>query len=103
MFLLILICSFLGCLFSGLFGRFFGRNLSPLFSSLTIFITFIISIFAFYEVSLSKSILSIKLFNWIIYETTTITFGLLFDSLTCIMLIIVSGISCLVQIGRAHV
>src|SRR3546814_6740288 len=98
MFLLILILPFLGFLFSGLFGRFFGRNLSPLFSSLTIFITFIISIFAFYEVSLSKSILSIKLFNWIIYETTTITFGLLFDSLTCIMLIIVSGISCLVHL-----
>lgn len=63
MYLLILILPFVGFLFSGLFGRFFGRFLSPLFSSLTIFITFIISILAFYEVSLSRSIVSIKLFN----------------------------------------
>lgn len=63
MYLLILILPFLGFLFSGLFGRFFGRTLSPLFSAFTIFISFIIAIFTFYEVSLSRSVLSIKLFN----------------------------------------
>lgn len=98
MYLLILLLPFIGFFFSGVFGRYFGRQLAPLFSTCTIFLSLIFSILAFNEVSLSGSILSIKLSMWIFFDAITINFGLLFDSLTCIMLLIITSISFFVHV-----
>jgi len=87
----------IGFLFSA-FGRYFGRELAPVLSVVSVFFSFLVSVFCFYEVCLSGSVVSLKCFTWILFESTVITFGLLFDSLTCVMLLIVTGISFLVHL-----
>jgi NADH:ubiquinone oxidoreductase subunit 5 (subunit L)/multisubunit Na+/H+ antiporter MnhA subunit len=63
MYILIIIIPLIGCILSGLFGRYFGREGSALLSTLGIFITFMISIFGFYEIAICNTIISIKIYN----------------------------------------
>ena len=58
----------------------------------------ILSFIIFYEVALSVSPVYIKLFPWITSSFLTIHWGFLFDSLTVIMLIVVTFISALVHL-----
>lgn len=88
-----------GFIYSGLLGRYFGRALSSFFSTFTVFVSFFLSIFAFYEVIICNGgPVTISLFNWIYIGDITVYFGLLFDNLTCVMLLIVTGISSLVHL-----
>ncbi len=98
MYFLIFILPFIGFLYSGLFGRYFGKELSCFFSTLTIFLSFLISLYIFYEVVLSHSAVNLQFFNWIVFDIITVNFGLFFDNLTSMMLIIITGISLLVHI-----
>jgi len=63
MFLLIVSLPFVGFIYSGLLGRVFGRKLSGFFSTLLVFLSFLLSIFAFYEVVLFNTVVSIELFS----------------------------------------
>ena len=89
-------------LFSALTAGFFGRNLGPkgsgLLTTFCIGVTFLLSLFIFYEVGLQGSPCYIHLLNWIDLEVFSISWGFLFDSLTSIMLIVVTFISTLVHL-----
>ena len=98
MFLSILFFPFLGFIYSGLFGKFFGREGSSFFATFFVFCSFLLSVFAFYEIGLSSTVTTVTLFSWAILDIYTINFGLLFDALSCGMLIIVTGISSLVHL-----
>lgn len=79
-------------------GRFVGSQGSGIISSLLIGITWVISLFIFYEVGLNNSTCYIELFKWIDTGAIDINFGLMFDSITSIMLIVVLSVSMLVHI-----
>jgi NADH-ubiquinone oxidoreductase chain 5 len=98
MYLLVIVFPFLGFLFSNFFGRFIGSKGASFLSTLCMFFTVFLSFFIFYEVGLCNSVCSIKLFYWVNIDIFLIKWGFYFDSLTCIMLIVINVVSFLVHI-----
>ena len=98
MYLLVIFFPIMGALIAGLFGRFVGRYGSIIISTTCMFLSFLISLFIFYEVSLSNSVCLIKLINWFDVGLLNTSWGFLFDTLTSMMLIIVTLISFLVHL-----
>lgn len=83
---------------AGLFGRKLGSKGSALISVICLFITFLLSLFLFYEVALIGSPVYIKLTTWINSEMLNVDWGFLFDSLTVIMCCVVTFVSFLVHL-----
>jgi NADH-ubiquinone oxidoreductase chain 5 len=98
MYLLIIVLPFLGFLFSALGGRWVGGLGAGRISLTCVTFSFLLSLYAFYEVALNQAPCTISLTPWIITETTTLYWGFLFDTLTCVMLIVVTSISTLVHL-----
>jgi len=63
MYLLILFLPFLGFIYSALGGRFFGRAGCSFFATIFVLLSFSISIFAFYEVAMSGTIVVMSIFS----------------------------------------
>jgi NADH-ubiquinone oxidoreductase chain 5 len=84
------VCSFLGCII--------GSTGSRYFSTFSIFLTFLISTFIFFEVGFSGSICCLYFLKWFSSELLNVNFGFLFDSLTVIMLVVISSVSTLVHL-----
>lgn len=98
MFALILFLPLLGFFYASLAGRYFGRTLLGFLSPFIIFVSFLLSVYCFYEVVLLESTININLYSWVVFDIVDIRFGLIFDSLTCMMLLIITGISFLVHV-----
>jgi len=95
--LLIILLPFLGFLGGSLFSRFFGHGVSLITTSF-VFLSFIYSL---YFLSLNINIgdvYIIKLFPWIYVESLEVYWSFCFDSLTSIMLVVVTFISTLVHL-----
>nr|YP_003434224.1 NADH dehydrogenase subunit 5 [Chattonella marina]BAI70571.1 NADH dehydrogenase subunit 5 [Chattonella marina] len=86
---------------SGLVAGFFGRKLGPygagILTTFCIGFTCFLSFISFYEIGLEGSPCYIDLICWIDSELFSISWGFLFDSLTSVMLIVVTFISTLVH------
>lgn len=98
MLLSIIFLPFLGSIASGFFGFYIGRKGSVLITTLTTFLSFIFSLIIFHDSIKSE-------FEYLIYLSTWINSGLfncnwsfLFDTLTMVMLIVVTSISTLVHL-----
>nr|YP_010035861.1 NADH dehydrogenase subunit 5 [Aplysina gerardogreeni]QQQ89097.1 NADH dehydrogenase subunit 5 [Aplysina gerardogreeni] len=98
MYILILFLPLLSAFISGLFGRKIGAKGAGIFTSSCITLTIIISCFIFYETTLSLSTTYLKLWRWVDSDLLSTDFGLQFDSLTAIMLIVITSVSALVHI-----
>lgn len=98
MYILIIIFPFLGFILAGLFGKFFGRLGSAFISTFNLFLTWLLALFIFYEVVLCSSTTNIILYNWILFDIYNISFGLYFDTLSSIMVIVITSISFLVHL-----
>ena len=98
MYILILTLPFFSTFITGFMGRLIGSQGAGIISSLLIGITWIISLFIFYEVSLNNSTCYIDLFKWINSGIFDLNLGLMFDTITSIMLIVVLSVSSLVHI-----
>ena len=83
----------MGLILSGVFGWFFERYGSAFLSTFCLFIL--------NEVCLCQSVVSIKLYNWILLDVYKIDLGLFFDDIyraLCVMIVIVSTISFFVHL-----
>lgn len=98
MYLALIVLPLLGSIVSGFFGRKVGVSGAQLITSSLIFVTTILSLFAFFEVGLNNVPVSIELFRWIDSESLNVLWAFHFDSLTVSMLIPVLIVSCLVHI-----
>lgn len=97
MYLLVIFFPLIGFLLSSLFGRFLGRIGSVIITTSCLFFSVCVSFFIFYEVCLSNSVCIIKVADWFSVGVLNVSWGFLFDSLTSMMLIIVTLISFLVH------
>lgn len=95
MYILVILLPLLSSILIGLSGRWLGREGSAFISIFFICLTWILALFIFYEVCLYKQTTSIKLYQWFIIDIYNISFGLLFDSLSSAMIVVVTTISCL--------
>nr|YP_007890596.1 NADH dehydrogenase subunit 5 [Histiona aroides]AGH24090.1 NADH dehydrogenase subunit 5 [Histiona aroides] len=98
MYLLIVFLPLLGSITSGFFGRSLGKYGSAIITTTCVLFSAIFSITAFYQVGLCGTSCYIRLFNWIDSEMLHASWGFLFDSLTVVMLIVVTIVSSLVHI-----
>lgn len=83
---------------AGLFGRYIGEKGSGIFTSVCIVLTFFISCFAFIEITFYNAPNYLHLWTWMDTSNFSVSFSLLFDQLTAVMLIVVTSVSCLVHI-----
>lgn len=98
MYLLILFMPLISATIAGGFGRKIGEKGAGLITSSLIVFTCLLSWTAFYEVGLCGSTTYVHLWNWIDSGLFVVPFGLLFDSVTVVMLIVVTTVSSLVHI-----
>nr|YP_009475728.1 NADH dehydrogenase subunit 5 [Porites fontanesii]AVK80181.1 NADH dehydrogenase subunit 5 [Porites fontanesii] len=98
MYICILFVLVVGALAAGVGGRKLGEKGAGILTSSCLIISLSWSILVFYEVVLSFSTTHIKLWRWLDSDLLTVYFGLQFDSLVAIMLLVVTTISTLVHI-----
>ena len=97
MYLFIVFLPLLSFVLVVFFGNLLGRKGSVFITTGLLFCSFLISLLIFNEVVLSHSIILIDLFKWIEINSLSITFSFLFDSLTSVMLVVITSISTLVH------
>lgn len=98
MYIPLVFLSFLGFSITGLFGRFIGPKGAAFVTTSCLFLSFFLSLFAFYEVGLMGSPVYIRLATWVSSEVLLINWGFLFDSLTVVMCVVVTSVSSLVHL-----
>jgi NADH-ubiquinone oxidoreductase chain 5 len=98
MYLLIVLLPLISALTAGFFGRFIGREGAKYITTGSIMITCAMSYVAFYEVALMGQPVHFDLMTWIDSEMFSFSWGFLFDSLTVVMLVVVTSVSSLVHL-----
>jgi proton-translocating NADH-quinone oxidoreductase chain L len=98
MYVILVFLPLLGAISAGFFGRFVGRQGAAFITSFCLFLTFFLSCFAFYEVALAGSPCYIELLTWIDSELFYASWGFMFDSLTVVMLLVVTFVSFFVHV-----
>jgi NADH-ubiquinone oxidoreductase chain 5 len=98
MYLILIFLSLLGSCLTGLFGRYFGSKGSAIITTSCLFLSLLISFFAFYEVAFLNCCVYIKLSTWISSDVLNIDWGFMFDSLTVSMCVVVTFISFVVHL-----
>ena len=97
MYLLLVFLPFIGSLISLLFGRFLGRKGVCYLTTLLLFFTLVLSTISFYEVALCNSPCYFKFMTWFNSGMFTASWGFYFDTLTVVMLVVITSISTLVH------
>nr|YP_010164475.1 Nad5 [Polyopes lancifolius]QRM91070.1 Nad5 [Polyopes lancifolius] len=98
MYLLILALPLIGALITGFGGRWLGHYGASIFSSTCVSLSMILSLLVFYEIGFSGTTCYIFLSPWISSGTLNISWSFLFDSLTAVMLVVVTVVSSLVHV-----
>ena len=98
MYLLVIFLPLFASFFTGLFGRFLGFRGAAFITITCVFLSSLLSLYAFYEVALCRSPCSIEYSPWFVCEMFDAWWGFYFDSLTVVMLLVVTSISTLVHI-----
>jgi proton-translocating NADH-quinone oxidoreductase chain L len=89
---------FLGSVSAGLFGFYIGRIGSVIITTLTTFLSFLFSLIIFYDSITSEYEYLIYLATWINSGLFNCNWSFLFDTLTMVMLVVVTSISTLVHL-----
>lgn len=97
MYLVVIFLPLYSAFLLGLLGRFLGVNWSTKISILNLIFTWILTLFIFVEVVIYRSIVCINLWEWVL-----VSIGFYFDSLTSIMLVVITTISMLVHVYSAE-
>ena len=98
MYLLLLTLPLISAIIGGLLGRYIGSKGAALLTTLLLTTTASIAFIILYETTLQTSPTHIQFITWIESNSIHISWGLLFDSLTAIMCIVVTIVSTLVHL-----
>jgi NADH-ubiquinone oxidoreductase chain 5 len=93
MYLFIVFSPLLSTIIIGLTSHWIGKLGAKFIPPVGILFSLLFSIYAFYDVIFSYSPVVIRISPWITTELSTIYWGFLFDTLTCVILIVVTSIS----------
>lgn len=102
--LMIPLLPLMGFLVNGLLGKYLPKGISGWLGSLTILASFVCVVLIFKDLGAAQAI-QIDVFNWISFGNIDISFGLWIDSLTLIMMMVVTGVGFLIHlysIGYMH-
>jgi len=96
--LLIVFAPLFGAIISGFFGSFIGRHGSFVMSFTSVFVSFICSIITGYQVITQNQSIFLSLAPWINSGLFFLHWNFFFDTLTIVMIIIITSISTLVHL-----
>ncbi len=105
MYLAIVFLPIIGSAIAGLFGRAIGARASELVTTALLFVSAALSCYAFYDVALMGHSQIVYLFQWIHSGDFEADWTIRVDTLTAVMLVVVTGVSSLVHlysIGYMH-
>jgi len=94
---LILFLPLIGAIISGFFGNQLGNKLTLLFSSLMVSLSAILSLLIFYKVTVEGYYSNKLIFNWISSGDFNVNWSIYVDSLTSVMLVVVTTISSIIH------
>ena len=105
MYTAIVFLPLLGFLIAGLFGRLIGARASEIVTTVLLFVSAALSCMAFYDVAFSAQCVGphdnchvIGLAQWIVSGTFEADWAIRVDTLTAVMLVVVTGVSSLVHL-----
>ncbi|MEI6187686.1 MAG: NADH-quinone oxidoreductase subunit L [Alphaproteobacteria bacterium] len=98
MIMYILFLPITAAIFTGLLCKKVSNSFAQIFNSSLLVISALLSLFVFYDIVVVGKILQVDLFNWIDFGNFTIKWSIYADSLTAIMLVVVTIISSIVHI-----
>jgi NADH-quinone oxidoreductase subunit L len=95
--LVLLLAPLLGFLINVFFGKTLGKSLSGIIGTLSVVVSFAVTIYFFIQINGSKEPIAISLFEWIQISTFKVDFGFLLDQLSVLWLLFVTGIGSLIH------
>jgi NADH-quinone oxidoreductase subunit L len=96
--LVLLLSPFVGFLFSVFFGKKISKNVSGYIGTFAVITSFIVTLILFLDVNQTKKPIVISLFDWISLSNFKLDFGFLFDQLSLLWLLFVTGIGSLIHL-----
>jgi NADH-quinone oxidoreductase subunit L len=95
--LLLLLSPFIGFLFNIFFGKKVSKGISGAIGTLTVVVSFLLSICFFAQLNQNGKPFEISLFDWIQVSNFKLDFGILLDQLSLLWLLFVTGIGSLIH------
>ncbi len=105
MYTAIVLLPLLGSAIAGLLGPIIGARASEFVSTALLFVSAVLSCLAFYDVALAGNTQIIPLLQWVHSGNFQVDWAIRVDTLTAVMLVVVTGVSALVHlysIGYMH-
>ncbi len=96
--LVLLLAPFLGFLFNVFLGKKAGKNIVGFVGTLSVVVSFAVTVYFFLQINQSKQAIQIHLFDWIAIEKFNVSFGFLLDQLSLLWLLFVTGIGSLIHL-----
>ncbi|MEO5776898.1 MAG: NADH-quinone oxidoreductase subunit L [Flavobacterium sp.] len=96
--LVLLLSPFAGFLFNVFFGKKVSKRISGAIGTVTVFVSFLMSICFFAQLNQNGKPFEINLFDWISVHNFNLSFGLLLDQLSLLWLLFVTGIGSLIHL-----
>ncbi|GAB4261835.1 NADH-quinone oxidoreductase subunit L [Deferrisoma sp.] len=90
-----------GALVNGLFGRKLPKGLVATVACGSVFLSFLVSVGAFFSLKAlppAERVFEQVIFEWIASGTTKVTLGYLLDPLSCVMILVVTGVGFLIHV-----
>ena len=96
--LVLLLAPFLGFLINVFFGKSLGKTVSGIIGTLSVALSFGITLYLFLQINQNQQPILIVLFDWIQISNFKVDFGFLLDQLSILWLLFVTGIGSLIHL-----
>lgn len=96
--LVLVLAPFLGFLFNVFFGKKAGKNIVGIIGTLSVVVSFAVTLYFFLQINENKKPILIDLFDWFSLQSFKINFGFLLDQLSLLWLLFVTGIGALIHL-----
>ena len=96
--LVLILTPFLGFLLNVFFGKSLGKTLSGTIGTLSVVVSFAVTLYFFLQINETKQLIQINLFDWMSFSNFNVKFGFLLDQLSLLWLLFVTGIGSLIHL-----
>lgn len=96
--LVLLLAPFIGFLINVFFGKSLGKSVSGFIGTLSVAVSFAVTLYFFLQINQTGQPIRIALFDWISISNFKVDFGFLLDQLSILWLLFVTGIGSLIHL-----
>jgi NADH-quinone oxidoreductase subunit L len=96
--LVLVLAPFIGFILNVFFGKAMGKTLSGTIGTLSVVVSFVVTLVFFMQICQTNKPITISLFDWIQISNFKVDFGFLLDQLSLLWLLFVTGIGSLIHL-----